>query len=247
MRRWLIYASFLIATALMLMRISQPVPQRPNGTQQKYLVGDQSIPPSASAITQPVAEEEKNSSSEEPGKIWQKGFGPETWPNWALVFVGIGGIYAAIKTLKAIEQQSKLQKTGMRQWVTTGEWTQWFRAVNGQLVEMILRIPILNETNYPLRLDSVVAELNGIEQIKVVRSQIAPLGRDVHILTFPIRLAAAQVSEYQQNKFILVVECRVTFVDVFEDQQTMMFNRLYRCGPQEFEQKDKYVQAKEPN
>ena len=228
----------------MLMGIGQMIPDAPNSTQQHE---DQSPSPSISPVSQPSTEVEKNGSSKEMNSVWQKGFGPETWPNWFLGIVGIFGVCAALRTLGAIEKQAGLQKIAMRQWVTTGQWTQWFRAENDRLVEVILRIPILNETNYPLRLDSVVAEINGIEQIKTVRSLIAPLGRDAHILTFPIRLEGSQASEYQQNRFILVVECRVTFVDVFEDQQTMRFNRLYRCGPQEFEQKDQYTQTLNPN
>jgi hypothetical protein len=231
----------------MLLAISQPIPQAQNGPQQHNEVREQSPFPNVSAVTGPSTEIKQQGSSKEAESVWQKGFAPESWPNWFLGVVGIFGVWAALRTLKAIENQAKLQKTAMRQWIVTGNWTQGPRYTDGILTEISLQIPVVNETNYPLRLDSVVAELNGIEQIKTVRSQIAPLGRDAHILTFPIRLEGPQVSEYQQNRFILVVECRVTFVDVFEDQQTIMFNCLYRCGPQEFEQKDKYTQAKNPN
>ena len=229
------------------MGFGQPIPEAQNGTQQHQQIANQAPAPSIGSVAQPTTQIKEPNTKNRTQNVWREAFGPATWPNWALVIVGIGGIYAAIKTLKTIEAQARLQKTAMRQWIVTGNWTQGPRYMNGILAEIDLQIPIVNETNYPLRLESVVAELNGIEQIKTVRSQLAPLGRDAHVLTFPIRLEGPQVSEYQQNRFTLVVECRVTFVDVFEDQQIMKFNRLYRCGPQEFEQEGKYNQNQNPN
>lgn len=192
------------------------------------------------ALTAQPPSNDVQNTTEKPQSTWEKDFPPDSWPNWGLVLVGIIAGVVAIWTLLAIKRQADLQQIAMRQWVTTYLWMQEPRYVDGQLVELTIRIPVLNETSYPLTLDSVVAEFNGVEQIKLVRSEIAP--KDGHMLAFPVRLESAQISEYQHNRFILVVECRVTFVDVFKNEQTTMFNRLYRCGPSEFEQKDKYTQ-----
>lgn len=58
----------------------------------------------------------------------------------ALAVIGTIAACIAIRTLKAIEKQAGLQKIAMRQWITTGEWTQWYDLVNGKLGGMILRI-----------------------------------------------------------------------------------------------------------
>jgi len=148
---------------------------------------------------------------------------------------------AALGSVKTIKRQTALQEASMRQWIVTGDWRQEPRYSDGLLVEIVLHIPIRNETNYPLTLDSVAAELNGTEQITVVRSDIPP--RDSHTVSFNIRLEGDDVSKYKSNGFILVVACRVTFIDVFKDTKITTFNRLYLCGPREFEQKGKYTKS----
>ena len=168
---------------------------------------------------------------------------PENLPNLVLCLVGIAGVAVAIRTINAIRTQTALQKVGMQQWVITGEWKQRPRYADGLLAEIMLSIPILNETNYPFTLESVIATLNRIEQTKTVKSRIAPLGKDAHIVSFAMRMENQDIAEYQQNQFTLVIACRVTFIDVFKDTQSTTFNRLYRCGPQEFEREGTYTQG----
>jgi hypothetical protein len=42
--------------------------------------------------------------------LWQKAFAPDSWPNWALVVVGILGVGAALRTLSAIQRQVDVMK-----------------------------------------------------------------------------------------------------------------------------------------
>lgn len=54
---------------------------------------------------QPAAESDQSQPGDET-TYWHEAFGPPTWPNWALVIVGIGAIAAAIRTLKVIRRQA---------------------------------------------------------------------------------------------------------------------------------------------
>jgi hypothetical protein len=40
--------------------------------------------------------------------IWHKAFAPELWSNWALAVIGVFGTWAALRTLRAIEWQTKV-------------------------------------------------------------------------------------------------------------------------------------------
>jgi hypothetical protein len=39
---------------------------------------------------------------------WHKAFAPELWSNWALAVIGVFGMWAALRTLRSIEQQTKV-------------------------------------------------------------------------------------------------------------------------------------------
>jgi hypothetical protein len=197
------------------------------------------------SINQQAAEQQAIAAACEPNSYFCRLFSAANLPTMLLVFIGVGAIWAALRTLWAIEHQVKLQKTAMRQWIDTGNWTQGPQYTDEILTGIGIQIPIVNGTNYPMTLNSVVATLNGVEVIWNVGSEIVPKGE--HTVSFAIRPEANEVLEYNQNSFILVIELLVTYADAFEETKTTTIERLYRCGPHEFEQKAKYTQPQNPN
>jgi hypothetical protein len=192
-------------------------------------------------IDQQASEQQTIAAACEPNGYLCRLFSAAILPSTLLVFVGIGGILAAMRTLRAIEMQANLQKTAMRQWIDTGNWTQGPQYDNGILTEIGVQIPIVNGTSYPLTLSSVVGTLNGAELIRSIGTEIAPKGD--HMVSFAIRPESHDVFEYNRDRFILVIECLVTYIDVLEKRRTTMLSRYYECGPKHFVQRGKYTQS----
>src|ERR1700682_3432917 len=58
-----------------------------------------------SVISKPPSNSKQYTGKDEPQKIWQKAFAPETWSNWALVLLGGVGSFFGFRTLRALRQQ----------------------------------------------------------------------------------------------------------------------------------------------
>ncbi len=68
---------------------------------------------------------------------WHEAIAPQSWSNWALVLVGVGGIWAALRTLRAIRRQARSMRrqttilrnnvnaliASERAWVDGGGWS----------------------------------------------------------------------------------------------------------------------------
>jgi hypothetical protein len=55
--------------------------------------------------------------------IWHKAFAPELWSNWALVVIGVFGTWAALRTLRSIEKQTKVLVESQRPKLTASAST----------------------------------------------------------------------------------------------------------------------------
>lgn len=89
-RRWRISLLSVTVLATMLLGVGQPPPQV--APEHQEITAPQPLP----ATTQ------KDS--------WDKAFAPETWPNWFLAFVGLGGVVVAVCTLKRIASQARIMR-----------------------------------------------------------------------------------------------------------------------------------------
>jgi hypothetical protein len=93
--------------AMALFGVGQPVPKHQGSTDQHHEIRQNAAAPSVSVVGQPSPEAEESRPDNKAKNTWEKGFAPESWPNWVLAFVGIGGIFVAVKTLRKIERQTK--------------------------------------------------------------------------------------------------------------------------------------------
>jgi len=90
------------------------------------LCGQSSAPPNALVPTDkavPGATGGTGRGTNEQLGVLGKGFAPETWPNWALVVVGIAGTALALRTLGKIDRQANamdVQTTLIQQQVSAG-------------------------------------------------------------------------------------------------------------------------------
>lgn len=152
----------LVCPVVLLAQSSQPVPpparvesrgkqiataeDQQKKTQQRP--PEISIAPSAATQTSHVSTRPNTSQTEsEPQKTWhdflRDGFDPPTWPNWALVVVGFGAAWVALKTLSAIKEQGDLARKSL---------------VLTQRPRLHIRRIVIEEPSYAARFLSPVAQ-----------------------------------------------------------------------------------------
>lgn len=66
-----------------------------------------------------------------------------------LMFAGIGGVIAAVRTLRAIKRQADLMQAQFDQWVELENW----RTKKPELDKFIVWVDLVNHTAYPITLD----------------------------------------------------------------------------------------------
>src|SRR3989442_3125425 len=79
---------------------------------------------------------------------WHKAFSPESWPNWALVADGFGAILVALRTLRAIESQTRVLVEGQRPRIVAtahGDPTKTLADIHARRVEL----KVINKSSMP--------------------------------------------------------------------------------------------------
>ncbi len=97
LRRWFISNTCILAVGLVLASIGQPFASHETGGYKLLRVTQSSSSLPLTLQGQPNAESQPNGSTERPSDKSEP-----NWSNWALVFVGIGGIIVAVMTLRTI-------------------------------------------------------------------------------------------------------------------------------------------------
>lgn len=116
----------LVSSVALLYSQSSQLPPRDRAEQKQTARGKQdssqngprsTVPPpapEASGVNEPPSRNETNPAREKTDQVWKKALTPETWPNWALVIVGGFAAYAAIRTLRAIKEQARIARIGLK-------------------------------------------------------------------------------------------------------------------------------------
>jgi hypothetical protein len=173
---------------------------QPRGTKENPLVVD-----ALGHQQTPVERKEAEKQAAEAEAEKQYHYGIDRWTlKWngiasiataVLVLIGIGGVCAAIRTLRAIEDQGKhmerqgalmerqlqLQEAAMTQWVLFSNWKDTVISRQGPLApatkELGIEFEIANPSNYPLTLTGVFnfnGTLPGAPKLTVPGLWIAP-------------------------------------------------------------------------
>jgi len=140
------------------------------GSKDRPLVVDPKGHQDTPAETAQAKTEKQHASDVERSTLFYTGL--TAWATFALCIVGLGGIIAAIYTLRAIETQSgiqsrsiELQERAMQQWVSYGNWRSEYRQSDGGRQLLIIDLNVWNDTNFPLTLPEACIrfEMGGVK------------------------------------------------------------------------------------
>lgn len=201
-----------------------------------------------------AAEQEVINAACEPSGYLCRLFSSANFPTWLLVFVGIGGVWAAMKTLSTIQMQTdaivrdadatqaaaiatqtsvELQKAAMEQWVDTDDWESSRIYIQPAATEADLRISfrLVNPTKFPLTLRSVELWVNQRKnRLVVFRKLIVPPDDGTRVeISFQIK--GQNIANYRTNSLTLEIGGLIKFVDMFKKDQERLFGITCTCGP----------------
>jgi hypothetical protein len=136
-----------------------------------------------------------------------------------LVIIGAFGVYAANRTLRAIERQATLQAASMAQWVTPGNWRVEVLQTQGPLSgypKMLgITFDISNESNFPLTLSGVFGfcgALPGAPTNVILPTLVNP--KKPHTSFVHVYPTEKQSSEYVEGVLRIAVDGTYTHVGV---------------------------------
>jgi hypothetical protein len=191
-------------------------------------------------VYQQASKQEAVAAACEPNGYFCRLFGAANLPTVLLVFVGIGGIFAALRTLATIERQTSLQSAAMSQWLNVGNWVQ-VQKFNKDTNEGYLEVSfqLVNPTNYPLTINDLECSINGHSETKRLNYRLVPGPENAHWVRFNTPFGSTDGNaSYQRNNFALVVEMALTFKDILGDVQPQAHSRYGVCGPNYLDWRD---------
>jgi hypothetical protein len=231
----IIIACVLFAVVLPI--YGQEKGSQPNPIEQTPKQNHSPIPQAPTTFVRPInkqaSEVQKDGADEHAKPYFSRLFAPENLPNIGLFVAGILGILVAIRTLRAIEAQTKLQTIGMQQWVDTADWEVVRTFIQPKVTEVDLPISftVANPTNFKMTVDSVALWINGRHNSSHwFRSQLlAP--KDYVSVRFAYRLNAEKIARYKDSVLNFQIGGVVCFVDAFGRKQEQPFGFICACRP----------------
>jgi hypothetical protein len=147
----------------------------------------------------------------------------------SLLLVGSFGIYAAIRTLRAIERQATLPAAAMTQWVSVVNWqsnlvTLFIPSSSPEPRALLVQFDIANESSFPLiaRFDFRFFG-NLPNRVRLVSSQDTPMfPRKPYKCEVRLRLTAEQSKEYLDTVLRIAVRGEIAHVGVAKEQGPLM-------------------------
>jgi hypothetical protein len=200
-------------------------------------------------VNQQASEQEEIAAACEPNGYFCRLFSAASLPTVLLVLVGIGGIWAALRTLNTIERQAditerqtkatedsvNLQETLNQQWLDISGWRREgdsSRELNPPV--FTIAADISNPTNAPLTVKSVTIRIIGDESMKYeVGNTLAPNGEPIKI-TYSYTVKPHELKAYETYALALPIDGFVDYVDCFKKAQRQDFMRACFLGPKSF-------------
>jgi hypothetical protein len=144
-----------------------------------------------------------------------------------LVFVGIGGIYAAICTLRAIEKQATLQAAAMTQWVSVENWqailaTLFIPSSPGPK-SLLVQFDIANQSSFPLTAKADFRFFGNLPNGVRLATQDVPLfPRKPYKCEARLDLTEEQAKEFTDTTLRISVHGTIIHVGVAKEPSPLM-------------------------
>jgi hypothetical protein len=158
---------------------------------------------------------------------WRQGFQPSTWATWALVLVGVGAAFAAVRTLKTMQKEISLQEVALQQWVILRNW----RARIGgppERREMTVDFDLVNPTQFTLTFQQLAVEVAGSNIVRVGSHVMAP--EIPYPLDFSLPVGYGDEQLFDHASFVIRIKGKVKFTDVRGLSQFHPFGGQLTCG-----------------
>jgi len=165
--------------------------------------------------------------------------GLTAWATFGLCFIGVGGIIAAVWTLRTIRTQVLLQTKAMTQWVDLKNWKTALNSDNPTYRSLYISVELINPTQFPLKIPKGIIRIFASDR---VRSEIHL--RDNHLLT-PHNpyivwttttiagedgLEADRIAKYHFNNLRLRVQADLSHIGVLGNREKRLIEGVLCCG-----------------
>jgi hypothetical protein len=167
-----------------------------------------------------------------PVHYWKSYLAPEVMPQVLLVFIGICGVWAALRTLKDVgrqsdylEKQTHIQQTAARQWVRVGNWRQ--HRVDSKDVMVAFDFEVTNPTTAPLFVDLLMFKANGHMETTGLSSYLVP--NTPFPWQFVVGLNQEEATKFLNTGAVLNVEVSVFFRDAFDNKWEQTTESIFQC------------------
>jgi hypothetical protein len=250
MRRWMAILALTVGAWSQIPRDgshqnqkAQPTANQANATQ-----------PAPPAEVRANSTEELQRTSPKPTKYpWKELLAPANVPNWALFLVGLGGVYAALRTLKSIENQAILmnrqtgiQEAAMSQWVealftgiTTRVATKKPNSNNMETAAIELSGKVINRTPLPLTLKRVSVTISPIfdfEEFEVQLNEWLAPTSDPAVFGYAFQVKSTLDAEFtaslQRGELLMLAYIFVEFVEAHGTKREQKFTHFLECRMQ---------------
>jgi hypothetical protein len=134
------------------------------------------------SVNQQAAEQQAIATACEPTGYFCRLFSATNLPTMLLVFIGIGAVCAALRTLWAIEKQTEAMERSVAlqsvQWIAFREWSSALLTP----YQLNVSVEIANDTSFPLTLREATFRVGSKEKVSDEDITIVPKG--THKLSF---------------------------------------------------------------
>lgn len=160
---------------------------------------------------------------------WREGFRPSSWANWALVLVGVGAAFAAVRTLKTMQREISLQEVALQQWVI---FRNWRARISGppERRELTVDFDVVNPTQFTLTFQQLAVEIGGSNIVRVGSHVMAP--EVPYPLDFSVPVGYGDEQLFDNAAFVIRFKGKVKFTDVRGITQFHPFGGQLTCGSQ---------------
>jgi hypothetical protein len=182
-------------------------------------------------VDQRATEQRAIGAACEPNGYLCRLFGAANLPTVVLVFIGIGGIWAALWTLKAIQRQADIQEAPLQQWIAIDKWgTEGTHNKDGS-AQLRIFFSVVNPTPYPLSLTRISVE---IREVGIDYPDGHPLGPgERRTLGIEIHISESETKQRLNGALLLVVQGYVKFIGVLKKEMVWPLTGLLQCSQQQ--------------